>query len=73
MKRFLSSLAAAAFLALTSLSAPAALFSPGHVMLYLGKGWDGSHYVIHAPKGGDYVKVAVFDINRQLTSVVKLK
>ena len=58
---------------LSSLSAPAALFSPGHVMLYLGKGWDGSHYVIHAPKGGDYVKVAVFDINRQLTSVVTLK
>ena len=58
---------------LSSLSSPAALFSPGHVMLYLGKGWDGSHYVIHAPKGGDYVKVAVFDINRQLTSVVTLK
>ena len=58
---------------LGSLTSPAALFSPGHVMLYLGRSWDGSHYVIHAPKGGDYVKVAVFDINRQLTSVVTLK
>ena len=58
---------------LGSLTSPAALFSPGHVMLYLGRSWDGAHYVIHAPKGGDYVKVAVFDINRQLTSVVTLK
>jgi hypothetical protein len=58
---------------LTSLKSPAALFSPGHVMLYLGKGTDGMHYVIHAPKGGDYVKVAVFDVNRQLTSVVTLQ
>ena len=58
---------------LSSLTVPAALFSPGHVMLYLGKSWDGAHYVIHAPKGGDYVKVAVFDINRALTSVVTLK
>ena len=58
---------------LTALKAPSALFSPGHVMLYLGKGSDGVHYIIHAPKGGDYVKVAVFDPNRALTSVVTFR
>ena len=36
---------------------PAAVYRPGHVMLYLGKK-DGTHYIIHAPQGGEQVCVA---------------
>ncbi len=40
---------------------PAAVYRPGHVMLYLGKK-DGSHYIIHAPQGGEQVSVAVLSM-----------
>lgn len=36
---------------------PAAVYRPGHVMLYLGKK-NGTHYIIHAPQGGEQVCVA---------------
>ena len=58
---------------LSSLRAPAALYRPKHVMLYLGKSADGMHRVIHAPKGGDFVKVAILDTTRPLSSVVEFR
>ncbi len=36
---------------------PAAVYRPGHVMLYLGKK-NGTHTIIHAPQGGEQVCVA---------------
>ncbi len=36
---------------------PAAVYRPGHVMLYLGKK-DGRHFIIHAPQGGEQVCVS---------------
>lgn len=40
---------------LTELNSPAAIYRPGHVMLYLGIK-DGVNYIIHAPRGGEKVK-----------------
>ena len=42
---------------LDTVDQPAAVYRPGHVMLYLGKK-NGTHYVIHAPQGGEQVCVA---------------
>lgn len=52
---------------LDGIAQPAAVYRPGHVMLYLGKK-DGEHYIIHAPQGGEQVCVAKLDMAR-LTSV----
>lgn len=46
---------------LDTIHQPAAVYRPGHVMLYLGKK-DGSHYIIHAPQGGEQVGVAVLSM-----------
>ncbi len=45
---------------LSALEAPAVLFRPGHVMLYLGLK-DGSPYIIHAPSGGKTVTAEKLD------------
>lgn len=42
---------------LDTVNQPAAVYRPGHVMLYLGKK-NGTHYIIHAPQGGEQVCVA---------------
>jgi len=42
---------------LDTVDQPAAVYRPGHVMLYLGKK-NGTHYIIHAPQGGEQVCVA---------------
>ena len=42
---------------LDTVNQPAAVYRPGHVMLYLGKR-DGRHTIIHAPQGGEKVCVA---------------
>lgn len=42
---------------LDTVKQPAAVYRPGHVMLYLGKR-DGRHTIIHAPQGGEKVCVA---------------
>lgn len=42
---------------LDTIRKPAAVYRPGHVMLYLGK-QNGKHYIIHAPQGGEQVCVA---------------
>ncbi len=42
---------------LDTVKKPAAVYRPGHVMLYLGKK-NGTHYIIHAPQGGEQVCVA---------------
>ncbi|MBQ8164478.1 MAG: SH3 domain-containing protein [Clostridia bacterium] len=39
---------------LDGINVPAAVYKPGHVMLYLGK-FDGAYYVIHSPEGGRVV------------------
>ncbi len=46
---------------LDTIRQPAPVYRPGHVMLYLGKK-DGSHYIIHAPQGGEQVSVAVLSM-----------
>ena len=48
---------------------PTAIYTPGHVVLYLGK-QNGVHTIIHAPQAGDVVKVATFDPNSKPTSIV---
>lgn len=52
---------------LDSIAQPAAVYRPGHVMLYLGKR-DGEYYIIHAPQGGEQVSVAKLSMSR-LTGV----
>lgn len=42
---------------LDTINQPAAVYRPGHVMLYLGKR-DGRHTIIHAPQSGEKVCVA---------------
>ncbi len=42
---------------LDTVNQPAAVYRPGHVMLYLGKK-DSTHTIIHAPQGGEKVCVA---------------
>ena len=42
---------------LDTVDQPAAVYRPGHVMLYLGKK-NNTHYIIHAPQGGEQVCVA---------------
>ena len=42
---------------LDTVNQPSAVYRPGHVMLYLGKK-NGTHYIIHAPQGGEQVCVA---------------
>ncbi len=42
---------------LDTIHQPAAVYRPGHVMLYLGKK-NGMHYIIHAPQGSEQVCVA---------------
>lgn len=54
---------------LDSIDLPAAVYKPGHVMLYLGK-YDGSHYVIHSPTGGRVVCAEVLDTSS--TSIVSI-
>jgi len=39
---------------LDGINIPAAIYKPGHVMLYLGK-LDGAYYIIHSPEGGRVV------------------
>jgi len=45
---------------LDGINVPAAVYKPGHVMLYLGKN-DGSYYVIHSPEGGRVVCEEILD------------
>lgn len=52
---------------LDTVNQPAAVYRPGHVMLYLGKK-DGTHYIIHAPQGGEQVCVAALSM-ANLTAV----
>lgn len=52
---------------LDTINQPAAVYRPGHVMLYLGKK-DGTHYIIHAPQGGEQVCVAALSMAK-LTGV----
>ena len=51
---------------------PVSLYSAGHVMLYLGER-DGTLTVIHAPQGGEVVKVAPLEKERVLISLVEMK
>jgi hypothetical protein len=51
---------------------PVSLYSAGHVMLYLGE-CDGTLTVIHAPQGGEVVKVAPLEKERVLISLVEMK
>lgn len=51
---------------------PAALYSAGHVMLYLGEE-DGTVSVVHAPQGGEAVTVASLEPGRVLISLVEMK
>ena len=51
---------------------PVSLYSAGHVMLYLGER-DGPLTVIHAPQGGEVVKVATLEKERVLISLVEMK
>lgn len=48
--------------AFSSLDMPATVHWTGHVMLYLGEK-NGSHYVIHAPQGGETVTVMPLNMN----------
>ncbi|MCR4906517.1 MAG: SH3 domain-containing protein [Clostridiales bacterium] len=51
---------------------PVCLYSPGHVMLYLGE-VDGTPTVIHAPQGGETVTLAPLEQERTLISLVEMK
>ncbi|MBQ3706293.1 MAG: SH3 domain-containing protein [Clostridia bacterium] len=51
---------------------PVCLYSPGHVMLYLGEE-DGTPTVIHAPQGGETVTLAPLEQERTLISLVEMK
>ena len=58
--------------AIESANSPAAIYRPGHVMLYLGT-VDGVIHVIHAPTGGDKVKVAPLTYLTNITGIREFK
>ena len=47
-------------LKLSGINTPAAVYKPGHVMLYLGE-YEGQYCIIHSPQGGEIVCEAVLD------------
>jgi cell wall-associated NlpC family hydrolase len=57
---------------ITSTDTPTAIYRPGHVMLYLGVR-DGVIYIIHAPTGGDKVKVAPLTYISNITGIRQFK
>jgi len=59
-------------LEIKSANAPAAIYRPGHVMLYLGER-EGVIYIIHAPTGGDKVKVAPLTYISNITGIRQFK
>ncbi|MGN1346579.1 MAG: NlpC/P60 family protein [Eubacteriales bacterium] len=54
---------------LDTIARPAAIYRPGHVMLYLGKK-DGVHTIIHAPQGGEQVCVAPLSMAKLTVAAV---
>lgn len=53
-------------------TAPSAVHSSSHIMLYLGNK-DGIHYVIHAPSGGQKISIMPLDIPGNLLSLSEMK
>ena len=51
---------------------PASIHRKGHVMLYLGEE-GGSHYIIHAPQGGERVCVTALTLPGNLTNICVIK
>ncbi len=69
----LSSLTAAQkYQAFAELDAPSSVHWSGHVMLYLGEK-EGSHYVIHAPQGGETVTVMPLNMNSTYLCAIRIR
>lgn len=57
---------------LSDTDTPASVHRKGHVMLYLGED-GGSHYIIHAPQGGERVCVTKLSLPGELTNLCLIK
>ncbi len=55
-----------------ALDHPSTVHWAGHVMLYLGEK-DGSHYVIHAPQGGETVTVMPLSMNSTYICAIRVR
>lgn len=58
--------------AFADLRFPATVHWSGHVMLYLGEK-NGSHYVIHAPQGGETVTVMPLNMNSTYICAIRIR
>lgn len=58
--------------AFASLDMPSSVHWAGHVMLYLGEK-NGSHYVIHAPQGGETVTVMPLNMNSTYICAIRIR
>jgi len=58
--------------AFADLGMPASVHWSGHVMLYLGEK-NGSHYVIHAPQGGETVTVMPLNMNSTFICAIRIR
>ncbi|MBQ2725694.1 MAG: SH3 domain-containing protein [Clostridia bacterium] len=58
--------------AFADLDSPASVHWSGHVMLYLGEK-NGSHYVIHAPQGGETVTVMPLNMNSTYICAIRIR
>ncbi len=57
---------------ITATKAPTAIYSPGHVMLYLGEK-NGIIHIIHAPRGGEKVEAVPLTYLENITGITEFK